>query len=149
MSLIRQAKENDIPAVSTLGTRFFREVPTFGLIPRTEDELKKLDLKFIWVVEEHEKIAGYAICLPEKYGGQNIFHEDDKILELDEIYLLPEIRGKGTGSKLLDIIVKYAKKEGFTKFFIYSSVKDLTPIISFYRKNGLKTWAVQFYKDLK
>jgi len=149
MTVIRHLKEKDIPAIAALGKRFLKEVPTWGLVIRTDDELRKLDPDLIWVVEENDKLVGHAICLPKKYDGQNVFSEEDTILELDEIYLVPEMRGQGIGSELLAVILDYAKKEGYTKSFVFSSVKDLMPVIKFYKNNGLKTWAVQFYKDLK
>jgi|WetSurMetagenome_2_1015567.scaffolds.fasta_scaffold640634_2 GNAT superfamily N-acetyltransferase len=145
---IRHAEKKDVSAIVILGNRFLKEIPTYGLKIRTEEELRKLDQQFIWVVEEKDKLVGYAICVTKKYEGQNIFTEDDKILELDEIYLMPEFRGNGIGSKLLEIIIEYAKMEGYKKFFVYSSVKDLIPIINFYQKNELKTWNVQMFKDL-
>ncbi len=147
MLKIRHAAAKDIPAISSLGNRFLKEIPAYGLVIRSEEELNKLDLNLIWVVEDAE-ILGYAICLPENYHGQNIFKENDKIVELDEIYLVPEIRGRGIGSQLLEAITDYVKKSGYTKFYVNSAVKDLMPVIRFYRDNGFKTWSIQLYKDL-
>ncbi len=146
---IRNSTENDIPGITALVNRFVKEVPTWGLSARTEKELRQLDARLIWVAEEKNKLIGYAVCLPRKNDGSCIFKENDKILELDEIYLVPEARGQGVGSELLEIILDYAKKEGYTKFFVNTAVKDLMPVLRFYRENGLKTWAVQLFKELE
>jgi GNAT superfamily N-acetyltransferase len=146
---IRNAVEKDIPGIVDLGNRFLKEVPTWGLVIRTEDELRKLDKRLIWVVEENGKLIGHAICLPRKNDGRCIFTENDKILELDEIYLVPEARGQGVGSELLEVIENHAKEAGFTKLFVDSAVKDLMPVLRFYRENGLKTWSVQLFKELE
>jgi GNAT superfamily N-acetyltransferase len=147
--LIRHAAAKDIPEIVTLGNRFLKEVPVWGLVIRTEGELTKLDQGLIWVVEDDTKIVGYAICLPKKNQGDIIFKDNDKILELDEIYLVPRIRNQGIGSELLGTIFTHAKKEGYTKLFVDSSVKDIMPVLRFYRDNGLTTWSVQLFKDIK
>ena len=146
---IRNATTKDITDIAVLGKRFVDEVPTWGLVARTEDQIKQLDTQLIWVAEEENKILGYAICLPRENDGSCIFKNDDKILELDEIYLVPEARGKGIGSQLLQTINDYARKAGYTKLFVYSSVKDLDPVTRFYRGSGFKTWAVQLFKELE
>ncbi len=145
---IRNATQKDTLAIAALVNRFVNEVPTWGLVARTEDEIRRLDTRLIWVVENNNKLVGYAICLPRENDGSCIYKENDKILELDEIYLLPEVRGKGIGSQLVPMIESHAKAQGYTKLFVYSSVKNLDPVIKFYRGNGFKTWAVQFFKDI-
>jgi len=145
---IRNATEKDIPDLAVLSRRFVKEISAFGLVALTEGYLKKLDTKLIWVVEDSNRLVGYALCLPHKNDGSFIFTEDDKILRLDEIYLVPESRGEGIGSQLIKIVERYAKTHGYTKLFIYSSVKELDPVLKFYRGNGFKTWAVQFFKEI-
>jgi GNAT superfamily N-acetyltransferase len=147
--IIRHAAGKDIPGIVALGNHFLNEIPTYGLVIRTEDELRKLDRWLIWVIEDNGKLIGYAICLPKKSHGENIFTDDDKILELDEIYLIPEARRQGLGSELLVTILDYAKNDGYTKFFLDSSVKNLVPVLRFYLNNGLTTWSTQLFKDLK
>ena len=146
---IRNAIQKDIVALAALGARFVKEVPTWGQSAITEDYITKLDLRLIWVVEDNNELIGYAICIPHIKDDSCIFKENDKILRLDEIYLVPEARDKGIGSQLLRLIESYAKGQGYTKLFIYSSVKDLDPVMKFYRGNGYKTWAVQLFKELE
>jgi GNAT superfamily N-acetyltransferase len=146
---IRNATNKDITEIVSLGMRFFKEVPTWGQVPITEKYLKKLDIRLIWVAEENNQIVGYAICLPHKNDGSIIYNKNDKILRLDEIYIVPEFRNIGIGSQLLKVIDSYAKTQGYTKLFIYSSVKALDPVLKFYCDNGYTTWAVQFFKEIK
>jgi ribosomal protein S18 acetylase RimI-like enzyme len=145
---IRNATGKDVAGIAVLINRFTNEVPAWGLVARAEDDLKKLDTRLIWVVEDNNKLIGYAICRPRANDGSSIYAERDKILELDEIYLVPEARRKGIGSKLLRVIQTYAVKAGFTKFLVYSSVKNLAPIIDFYRDNGFQTWEIQMFKEI-
>ena len=145
---IRNATEKDIVGIAALGLRYVNEIPTWGQVARTEDQIRQLDRRLIWVVEDENILVGYAIWLPYENDGSCIFEDNDKILRLEEIYLVPEARGKGIGQQLLQKINSYAKKEGYTKLFVYSSVKDLDPVIEFYRANGFKTWAVQLFKEV-
>jgi ribosomal protein S18 acetylase RimI-like enzyme len=145
---IRNATGKDVTGIAVLVNRFVHEIPAWGLVTRTEDALKKLDKRLIWVVEDNNKLIGYAICLSHANDGSCIYSERDKILELDEVYLIPEARRKGIGSELLQVIQTYAAKAGFTKFLIYSSVKNFDPIIDFYRDNGFQTWGIQMLKEI-
>jgi GNAT superfamily N-acetyltransferase len=145
---IRNATAKDIAGIAALGSRYVNEVPAWGLVARTEDNLKKLDTRLLWVVEDNCKLIGYAICLPRANDGSCIYAERDTILELDEIYLVTEARGKRIGSKLLQLIEGNAKSQGYTKLFIYSSIKEVDPLLKFYRGNGFKTWAVQLFKEI-
>jgi ribosomal protein S18 acetylase RimI-like enzyme len=146
---IRNAAEKDIPDIAALSTRFTDEVPTWGQVALTEDQMRQFDKRLIWVVEDEHRIVGYAIWRPHKNDDSCIFEQDDKILALDEIYLVPEARGKGIGSQLLRQINDYAGKAGYTKLFVYSSVKSLDAVIKFYRGNGFKTWNVQMFKEVE
>ena len=145
---IRNATRKDIAVIVALCLRYMNGVPTWGLVARTEDEIRQLDTRFIWVVEDDNELIGYAICLPRENDGSCIYTESDKILALDEIYLVPEARSKGIGSQLLQRIYDCAKINGFTKLLVYSSVKDIEPAMKFYRGNGFTTWAVQLFKDI-
>jgi ribosomal protein S18 acetylase RimI-like enzyme len=145
---IRNATGQDIARITILVNKFVHEVPAWGLVARKGDDLKNLDKQLIWVVEDKNKLIGYAICLPRANDGSCIYSESDKILELDEMYLIPEARRKGIGSELLNVIQTHAVKAGFTKFLMYSAVKNLDPVIDFYRENGFKTWGIQMFKDI-
>jgi N-acetylglutamate synthase-like GNAT family acetyltransferase len=145
---IRNATDEDIDEIVALSARFAREVPAWGLVTRTGDEIRKMDKQLVWVVEENDRLIGYAACLPRENDGSCIYTENDKILEIDEIYLVPEAHGRGVGSQLLEEISNSAGKAGYTKLFVYSSVKSLESVLDFYRDNGFKTWAVQLFKEL-
>jgi GNAT superfamily N-acetyltransferase len=145
---IRNSTKKDIAGIAALSARYTNEVPTWGQVALTEDEIRRLDKWLIWVAEDEDTLIGYAICLPRENDGSCIYSENDKVLELDEIYIVPEARSKGIGSQLIQRINSYARRNGFTKLLVYSSVKDLDPVIEFYRGNGFKTWFVQMFKEV-
>ncbi|MFA5309449.1 MAG: GNAT family N-acetyltransferase [Dehalococcoidales bacterium] len=146
---IRNAAEKDISEIAALSARFTNEVPTWGQAALTEEQVRRLDMRLVWVAEDAGKITGYAVCLPHENDGGCIYKDNDKILELGEIYLVPEARGKGVGSLLLKTINDDALKAGYTKLLVYSSVKELDPVVKFYRGGGFRTWGIQMFKEIE
>ena len=144
---IRNATGCDMAKIAGLQSQW-HTVPTWGFVARSETELDQLDARLIWVVEDRDTIIGYAICVPRENNGSCIYAEHDRVLELDEIYVVPGARGEGFGSKLLERVESQAKRDGFTKPLVYSSVKELDPVLKFYRKNGYQSWYVQLFKDI-
>lgn len=56
------------------------------------------------------------------------------------INLLPEVRGKKGGSKLLEAFEKYAKKEGVRLIHANSFKTKLNPNTNFWKKNGFEEY---------
>lgn len=82
-----------------------------------------------WVVEDEKG----KIC-----GGVGIGNlpGTDKICELQKMYCLPEIRGKGISHKLMDIALKYAKK--YYKKCYLETLENMIAAQKFYEKYGFK-----------
>ena len=55
--------------------------------------------------------------------------------ELKRMFVLKRYRGLGIGQMMLDVVLDYAKKSGYTNIYLYSS-KDLQAAIKLYLKNG-------------
>jgi GNAT superfamily N-acetyltransferase len=99
---IRAAAQGDVPQLLTLVRRYweFEGIAGFSAL-RVELILKKLLAEpatgFIWVADENGTLAAYLIVvlvLSVEHAGL--------MGEIDEFFVLPEARGHGTGSRLLD-----------------------------------------------
>jgi GNAT superfamily N-acetyltransferase len=55
--------------------------------------------------------------------------------ELKRMFVLKHYRGLGIGQMMLDIVLDYAKKSGYSNIYLYSS-KDLRAARKLYLKNG-------------
>lgn len=78
-----------------------------------------------WVIEdENEKILGGV--------GIGNLEGTDKICELQKMYCLPEIRGKGLSHKLMDIALKYAKQ--YYKKCYLETLPNMIAAQKFYEK---------------
>ncbi|MDO6517078.1 GNAT family N-acetyltransferase [Zobellia uliginosa] len=64
-----------------------------------------------FVVEENDKILGCA-------GVAQLDNCDDNICELQKMYFLEEARGRGIGSKMLQICLEKAREFNFEKVYL-------------------------------
>ncbi len=79
---------------------------TYKDIKRYFKWLYKRDKEGFFVAEINGKVAGFAA------GDANwVDHSGRNVLEIHEIFVLPEFKGKGIGSKLLNTVLEYGKKK--------------------------------------
>ena len=84
-----------------------------------------------FIVENEEKIIGCAGIAPLKGF-------EDEICELQKMYFLPEARGKGLGTQMMDTCLKFAKSEGFKKCYI-ETLPYMEDARKLYKKSGFKS----------
>lgn len=134
---IRTATEKDIPAIFLLIKELAEYEKLSDQIETTEDELNKTlfgENKFVEILlaEYDGKIVGQAIFFKNFstfLGKPGIYLED--------LYVKPEMRGKGIGKALLDKIILLAKERDYGR--VEWSVLDWNvPAIDFYKKIGAK-----------
>jgi len=83
-----------------------------------------------YVIEKEEEI----------FGGAGIKHLDNyegNICELQKMYFMPEARGIGLGSKMMDICLHKAKEFGFEKCYL-ETLPYMEEARKLYRKVGFK-----------
>jgi putative acetyltransferase len=83
-----------------------------------------------FVVENEGKIIGCAGIAPLK-------GLEEEVCELQKMYFLPEARGKGLGTQMMDTCLKFAKSKGFQKCYIETLpyMKDARKL---YKKTGFQ-----------
>lgn len=75
-----------------------------------------------------------------------VFTEEQKYIEIDDIYISSIHRKTGIGSILLQTVLETAEKNGIEKSYVYSATKDLDKVINFYKEHSYKTWCIQMFK---
>lgn len=83
-----------------------------------------------WIVEEDGIIVGGCgiYATPELPEG---------CAELVKLYLLPTVRGKGTGRMLFEKSIESAKQLGYNKLYL-ESMPELTKAIRLYERSGFR-----------
>ena len=136
-NFIRSATENDVPVIFALIKELAEFEKLADQIKTSEDELRnnlfgKDRFVEILLAEYEQKVVGQALffknfstflCKPGIY--------------LEDLYVKPDMRGKGIGKALLDKIISIAKERNYGR--VEWSVLDWNePAIDFYKKIGAK-----------
>lgn len=108
-----------------------------------------VDKEIYIILSDNKVIAylyGYYATSNKINSIQNI---NDRIFEIDEIYVKPEYRDKGVGSKLYEYVENDVKNK--TDLVLLSTAtKDYKKILHFYIDElGLTFWNARLYKRLK
>ncbi len=104
----------------------------FSIADPTLDTLFQVyqqNLSRYWVIELNGKILGGAGIAP--LGGK------EGVCELQKMYFLPEIRGKGLAKKLTALCFDFARKQGFSGCYLETTA-NLSEAIALYHKLGFK-----------
>ncbi len=133
--LIRKAEEKDIPLIMQLIKELADYEKLLDEVTATEQKLK------LTLFGEHK----YAEILIAEYDGKPagqalFFHNYSTFLAkpgiyLEDLFVRPELRGKGIGKTLLNHLIKLAKERNCGR--VEWSVLDWNePSIEFYKKMG-------------
>lgn len=84
------------------------------------------------------KFVGYVIEGDEGVFGAIFAHEkiwwNNSEVFIDEMFILPELQGKGYGTALLSELEEYVKERGLAGFTL--TTNRYAPAPKFYKKNG-------------
>lgn len=83
-----------------------------------------------FVVEDNDRIIGGAGIAPLANG-------DEKICELQKMYFMPEIRGKGAGAEMMSKCLSFAKESGFEKCYL-ETMPYMEHAQKLYARSGFK-----------
>lgn len=86
--------------------------------------------KAYFVVDDNGKIIGGAGIAP-------LANFEGSICELQKMYFLPEVRGKGVGAEMMKKCLDYAKEQGFEKCYI-ETMPYMDQARKLYLRSGFK-----------
>lgn len=130
--IIRRAQREDCPRLMELvrGLALYEKAPeqvTVSLDHFEESGFGEHPVWWAYVAEIDGQIAGFALWYIRysTWKGQRMYLED--------IYVEPELRGRGIGAKLFERLIDEAKAQGFNGM-IWQALDWNEPALNFYRK---------------
>lgn len=135
---IKTAVEKDIPAI----VKLLREFAEFEKLENdfhiTEKELTEVafgEKAFVYllVALAEKEIIGFALLYP-KFAS----FRGERSLYLEDLYVRPNERGKGSGLAMLKKAARLAKENGFQRLD-WQALNWNTPAIDFYHKIGAES----------
>jgi putative acetyltransferase len=135
--IIRKINKEDNSEVAQLIRAVFDEldIPKVG----TAYEDPYLDLMYeeynkpksvYYVVENNGRIVGVAGIAP-------LANEADSICELQKMYFLPETRGIGIGTEMMEVCIQSARNFGFEKCYL-ETMPFMLDAQKLYKKTGFE-----------
>jgi ribosomal protein S18 acetylase RimI-like enzyme len=85
-----------------------------------------------WLIREGGRVVGYAVLglgFGIEYGGADAF--------IDDLYLVPEARGRGLGAAVLERLEAEARGMGLNALFLVVD-PDNAPALRLYRRRGFE-----------
>lgn len=135
--IIRKVSPKDIDAFVETYTKAYEELKDYRYTSRSDVKsyfkwLYKRDKEGFLVAEIDGKVVGFAA------GDSNWINlEGERVLEIHEIFVIPEMRGKGIGKKLLERLLEYGEKKGLKLAELWVGEKNYRAI-AFYKALGFK-----------
>ncbi|PLT28420.1 GNAT family N-acetyltransferase [Peribacillus deserti] len=101
--------------------------------------------KYLLLADEDENIVNgyllegemFSIRIQGKLAGAILFVFQDETVELKNIALLPESRGKGIGKEIMRFFIQHYRKEGYLKMEVGTANSSIGNI-AFYQKAGFR-----------
>ena len=140
------ATEQDVEGVLDLQKRWQAEQITYAHEPNAREfVLGRLGPLFL-IAEAEACFVAFAYGAVHQSSGLAVTPAGQRYLEVDDIYVAAEHRGRGIGGELLDGLIEAARREGVERVHVFSATKDHDQVLRFYRRHGFQPWGVQLYK---
>jgi GNAT superfamily N-acetyltransferase len=140
---IREATTSDFPVIHALNQKFSHFIKTPEKFKINIDEMisEKDHFKILVAETDSGKIIGFASTFIAWYSWIG------KSLYLDDLYIIDEYRKNGLGSRLMDEVIRLAKRQGCKKIRWQVSRWNENAI-KFYKKKGAVIDDVEINCDL-
>jgi GNAT superfamily N-acetyltransferase len=137
---------DDLDAIAAMCQLWQAEDITRNYRADSVPELRSRISEFFLVAELDGRLVGFLIAQPKPTGGDEIdgafIDPQSHYLDIQDLYVLPDIRGRGVGSALMRAVVTHAKARNLRCSMVYSANKDYAQTARFYEKCGYKMWHI-------
>jgi ribosomal protein S18 acetylase RimI-like enzyme len=141
---IRRATKRDLDALSQLAVRWLEEGDIVGYA--LPDLGAYIESGYLLIATE--VASGPVGFLAARVSDQPIAIFGSRVyVEIDELYVLPDFRGRQIGSQLVSQLKVMAKAQGIARFHVFSASRRLDRVVAFYERHGFRMWGMQAYSD--
>jgi GNAT superfamily N-acetyltransferase len=141
--LVRSAGPDDLAAVAELSRRWEAEDSTRGYVADAEASLAPRQGPRFLVGEHAGAVVGYAIGGLRESEGLVVVPRGVTYLEVEDVYVRADHRGRGLGGTLLRHLVDGARADGVERALVYSSNRDWERTARFYAAHGFGMWFIR------
>lgn len=141
------AGKDDFDNVALLSKQFADECCNNGVKAETETFYKD---KKVVVASVNALIVGYLYLEIEKEKSKKPYSKKgDKILWIEELFVLPTFRKNGVGKLLFDYAEGYGKENDCKTMRVNAISKDYKKLLKFYiEKLGMDFWSAFLIKNI-
>jgi putative acetyltransferase len=132
--LIRSASDADVEAIRRLVFGVLAEYGLAGCHQGVDADLDDIEGNYIARGGEFEIVLADDGKL---IGTVGLYPKGDGVCELRKMYLLPEVRGRGIGKKLLERMIERAQQRGFHRIEL-ETAGVLVEAIGLYKRYGFQ-----------
>ena len=151
---IRTTTINDLESILNLNRQLFEFEqqftntynPDWTYSDKGRDYFKKRlgqDNAICLVAETNQEIIGYLVSFIDTYS----YRSTNPICELENMYILPQYRRQGIGTKLVDELKKIAKKKGANRLRVETITQNQVAG-SFYQAMGCQDFNLILEQEL-
>ena len=147
---IRACTPHDIDGVMALERQWEQEEIAYGNFnPMTRQAytaiLERFGAYFL-VAESDGQLVGYIHASVHHDKPVEVIPAHESYVEIEDIYVQPDYRGRDIGGALLERVFAVARQEGIERFIVGTLSKESDKILRFYRSHGFTPWRIQFFK---
>ena len=104
----------------------------------------------IFLAEDDGRIIGYLFgCMEKSQRASSIMPDGTPYFEVEELYVIPEMRSKGIGGALFRFVEDRLREEGVPYLMLSTATKNHRAILHFYLDEmGMDFWSARLYKKL-
>lgn len=136
-----------MPAVQALTVEWAQEGSTIGQEASDRAYLLSFLSDCFLVARVSGRIVGFACARIANNRGYAVTPADRRVLQIEELYVCPEVRQQGIGSALVRTVLQWARDRGVAAFHVFTATRDTDKILRFYRQLGFAPWGIQMYRS--
>jgi ribosomal protein S18 acetylase RimI-like enzyme len=148
---IRAAQPDDLHQVVVLTRRWAEEeTSTTGHYPvNAAQQLAQRIGSYFWVAERGEAVIGFVLGSSAGQGSSEwdyqVVAKGESYLEIDQLYVHPQHRSRGVGSRLVERLREEARSRGINQCVVAPSNREWERTIGFYEKLGFRCWYFRMF----